>query len=536
MFPSLALVGVGANAAGSVGPKNQTQAQPVAGGRSLFVDAESGDDNHDGLSESRAWQTLEKVNQAELRPGDRVLFRAGQRWTGQLKPQGEGGLVEGDTIVPLVFDRYGEGPSPRIDAQGQFQYAVHIQNMQAVELRNLTVTNLGPEMEARRYGVAVTLEDYGVGKHFVLSHLHIHDVNGHLQKRHGAGGAIYFNAYGETTPTRFDGFLIENCLLQRCTRNGIIQEGHWMRTNWFASTNVVIRGNLLEQIPGDGIVPIGSDGALIEYNTMRDCPRLLLRGDWAAGIWPWSCDNTVIQFNEVSDHKAPGDGQGFDADWNCQNTLIQNNYSHDNEGGFLLVCSQGSKPAHENIGNINAIARFNISINDGERPYPFRGDNYSSPLIHLTGNCTDTLIHNNLMMTLPKAIPGIHRQTIKFDNWGGPWPERTRIFNNVLLAYDETDWRAGEATDTQWMHNHFAGPFVGFPEGQGNRFSQRTEAGFEAPTFLAASKREELMGFRPAEGSPLREPGQALSNANEQDFAGQPITNRQAPWIGPFQA
>ena len=26
---------------------------------------------------------------------------------------------------------------------------------------------------------------------------------------------------------------------------------------------------------------------------------------------------------------------------NCNNTIIQYNYSHDNEGGFLLICNTG---------------------------------------------------------------------------------------------------------------------------------------------------------------------------------------------------
>ncbi len=66
----------------------------------------------------------------------------------------------------------------------------------------------------------------------------------------------------------------------------------------------------------------GCDGALVEHNTMRDCARLGKEAGAAAGIWPWSCDNTVIQFNEVSDHKAPWDAQGFDSDWNCRGTVI----------------------------------------------------------------------------------------------------------------------------------------------------------------------------------------------------------------------
>ena len=36
----------------------------------------------------------------------------------------------------------------------------------------------------------------------------------------------------------------------------------------------MIRGNLIEEVPGDGIVPIGCDSTLIEYNVMRDCPDM----------------------------------------------------------------------------------------------------------------------------------------------------------------------------------------------------------------------------------------------------------------------
>ena len=40
--------------------------------RVFFVDSEGGQDGNDGLSEDHAWQTLERVNAAELKPGDTV--------------------------------------------------------------------------------------------------------------------------------------------------------------------------------------------------------------------------------------------------------------------------------------------------------------------------------------------------------------------------------------------------------------------------------------------------------------------------------
>ena len=133
--------------------------------------------------------------------------------------------------------------------------------------------------------------------------------------------------------------------------------GYSTRDFWYPNRNVVVRNNLIEEVPGDGIVPIGCDGALIEYNIMRNCTDLLPDGEYAAGIWPWSCDNTLIQYNEVSDHKAPGDAQGYDSDNNCNNTIIQYNYSHDNEGGFLLICDTGESVMPENIGTNNTIIR-----------------------------------------------------------------------------------------------------------------------------------------------------------------------------------
>lgn len=110
---------------------------------------------------------------------------------------------------------------------------------------------------------------------------------------------------GQDVISTFDGLTIENCIIRRCERNGMIWSSYSSRNNWHPSTNTVVRKNLIEEVPGDGIVPIGCEGALIEYNLMRNCPGTLPHSEAAAGFWPWSCDNTVLQFNEVSDHKSP---------------------------------------------------------------------------------------------------------------------------------------------------------------------------------------------------------------------------------------
>ncbi len=72
----------------------------------FYVDSEKGSDAADGTGEAAAWQTLDKVNTAALIPGDRVLFKRGGLWRGQLLPQ------SGSNGKPVVYGAYGAGPKP----------------------------------------------------------------------------------------------------------------------------------------------------------------------------------------------------------------------------------------------------------------------------------------------------------------------------------------------------------------------------------------------------------------------------------------
>ncbi len=290
---------------------------------------------------------------------------------------------------------------------------------------------------------------------------------------------------------------------------------------------VVIRNNLIEEVPGDGIVPIACDGALVEHNTMRNCTRLLPEGDAAAGIWPWACDNTVIQFNEVSDHKAPWDAQGFDSDWDCRNTIIQYNYSHDNEGGFLLVCNNGGAPA--NIGvNDSTIVRYNVSYNDGIRPRPTARNGYFSPTFHISGPVKGTKIYNNVIYVPEKPRPDVDRTMIKMDNWGGPWPEDTWFANNIFYVVGDTRYDWGESRNHVFEHNLYRGNHVDGPE---DAHAITADPLFVNPT-AAASGFETLKGFMLRGGSPAVRAGLPISNNGGRDLFGNPLPQTVSPCIG----
>ena len=426
-----------------------------------YIDSDQGNDLNSGLSEQQPWKSLEQVNKIIFSPGDRILFRAGSRYTGQLKPQGSGTPEN-----PIQIDQYGKGNLPRIDGQGQVKSTVLLKNVEGWEVRNLEITNKGVELQKGRRGVHILNESIETARHIVLERLHVHDVNGAIEKSRGSGIAILAEVPGHRQ-RRFDGLVIKNCYIKDCSRDAIRIWGVYARHMWFPSLNVVIRNNLIEGVGGDGIVPVGCDGALVEYNTMRNCPRLPAEAGAAAGIWPWGCDDTIIQYNEVSDHKAWVDAQGFDSDYNCRNTVIQYNYSHDNEGGFLLICCPG-KEKHGNLSgaerqNTGSIIRYNISINDGYKETE-GGRPYFSPTFHITGPVENTKIYNNIIVVPKKANAKIDRSLVGMDNWGGSWPVDTVFSNNVFMVSGTADFEFGKDLGTLFTGNLYFGKFDNLPQ------------------------------------------------------------------------
>ena len=76
-----------------------------------YVDATGGDDTKAGTSASIAWQTIGKVNGETFGPGDSILFKRGETWTGTCLTIGWSGTV-GDVIT---FGAYGSGANPILD-------------------------------------------------------------------------------------------------------------------------------------------------------------------------------------------------------------------------------------------------------------------------------------------------------------------------------------------------------------------------------------------------------------------------------------
>ena len=357
-------------------------------------------------SRDRPWNTLERASRARLRPGARLLLRRRTVCRGTLSPRGSGRQGK-----PAVIGAYGRGRRPRIDAVAED--AVLLKDMSHVVLQDLELTNRG-DRSTRRRGVHLVAERTVV-RNVTVRRLYIHHVEGDMSKDQGGSGAIQVDVAGpvQDPPQRYDRLRIASNRIREVGRSGIFfsatTDGTRPRASepWpEASTGVIVRANRLSGLDGDGIVPIGTDGALVEGNVVSDGNRINAspvspaRGPCSAGIWTFHANNTLIQFNEVfgMDYQEGNgcDGTGYDIDYDQDGTIVQFNYSHDNEGGFILLCTDPSPRL--------ADVRYNLSVDDR---YAIHGSPCPVTESELDGIrfYNNTIVAPQIRFTAPLEVP-----------------------------------------------------------------------------------------------------------------------------------
>jgi hypothetical protein len=418
-----------------------------------YVNSQTGSDSNSGTSPEHAWKTLSKVNVAHYKPGDHILFAGKSRWKGQIALSNSG--AKG---APIVIDRYGDGPLPRIDGDGTVENVLRLRNVQYVEVRHLEITNHGSLPGVRR-GVLIAVSDFGTAHHLVISDLYIHDVNGTNERKETGG--ILFRTTGNTIPSRFDGLTIERNIVWKVDRSAIVgQSNEVLRSRWYPSLHVVIRDNYAEDIGGDGIVPWATDGALIEHNIVLHCNQRA--GSYNAGIWPWSTDNSLFELNEAAYTHTARDGEGFDSDFNSRNTHFLYNYSHDNDGGFMLICTPVKRNSTENAGNTGTLIEYNISRNDHAR------------IFNLSG-ADNTVVQHNAIYVAPNNDVQLLLVS-SWDGWSNGAVFRANTFDvagvgrfgheskrNPDGTYEiAPGW--GGARDIHFEGNRYLGHIVGMPQ------------------------------------------------------------------------
>ncbi|MDQ6419552.1 carbohydrate binding domain-containing protein [Paenibacillus sp. LHD-117] len=480
-----------------------------AAAATYYVDATNGSDANAGTGTGTAWKTLNKVNGTTFQPGDRILFKRGESWTGRLWPKGSG--TNGS---PIAIDTYGSGSAPLINGNGQ-ESAVYLYNQQYWEIKNLEIKNENGS-SSRRMGIYVVNEDGGTLRHIYLIGNNVHDVYGNNVKDGNGSSGIKVRTIAGSVQSKFDDVRIDgNTVGPRVDRTGIdINSDYWCRTdsgcqgayNWYPSTNVVIENNYVSDVGGDGIVPMATQGAIVQYNTVNGFN--MRSGTVNAGIWTWNADDTVIQFNEAFNGNSTADGQGFDIDYGQSRTIVQYNYSHDNDGGFILICQPGGAK------NDGGIVRYNISQNDGAR------------LFQLAGPTTNTSVYNNTLY-LP---PGSSTSPIYAGSWDG-YTQSIAFRNNIWYLAGAGAWEGLSGIHSfQFDSNTIYGVHTaGEPADSNKSTANPMLAGPGSGT-----SRSSVDGYKLLANSPALGTGTPISNNGGRDYWGNAVAASGSPNRGAY--
>ena len=452
--------------------------------KTFYVDSEGGNDQSAGTSEKEAWRTLGRIKEHNLFvPGDRILLKCGSVFRGeQLAFQGMGSAEQ-----PIEISSYGEGELPRLEGNGEVENVISLYNQQYIHINRLEITNLDQKynqnfelngsnnQEKALRAINVSIRDFGTASDIRIEDCYIHDINGNIKSKWNGG--IFFDVKANIqngtltgVPSKYDQILISGCTFERVDRSGIkLISSQWCNqwekndpgvpVNWYPSTNVVVRDNYMEKIGGDGITVRDTDGALIEHNLVRDC-RYQNTG-YNVGIWPFEAANTVLQYNEAYETHGTTDGQGLDCDHASSNSVMQYNYSHNNEGGFMLI--MGGYP------HTGATVRYNISQNDRDKTFEFA-----------QGCPKGTMIYNNTIY----SDQLLERGVFFLSNTGaGQGVNDTFAFNNVFHYPEGQKFYGGETQNlTTYMklyNNAYTGGIEAF-EGDDNPLKAE-DAGLTAP-------------------------------------------------------
>ena len=455
--------------------------------------------------------TLAQINSQTLKPGDKVLFASGSVCKGTFKPKGSGSETQ-----PVVIGKTGTGKLPLIDGNGTHD-AILIENMANVTLQDLEVINaVNPGSE--RNGVQLRLADYGESKNITVKNMVIHNVRGGDIKKITGSSGILVSIMGTNSASFFDNLLIANNTIYDVDRSGIYFKSLWNKRAevgsqdtsgigpWTPSTRVVIRGNKLSSIAGDGIKIDTTQGSLIEHNILTGFQLRSKANN--AGIWAFNTQDVTMQYNDVSGGGSDKDGMSFDADGGAINTLIQYNYSHNNAGGLLLLC-----PYSGAVTN-NTTFRYNVSYNDKARLF-----------MVCPGSSKGNKVYNN-------TIYHDGQETVKFFQDDGAPVVEVEWSNNILINKGPAMLQSMRSSHKfTYNNNNFVGvgPLPNNADGSNNPGGSDLD-----PEFVGVVSETNPAGFKLSSGSPARNAGKVIANNGGKDYAGAAVSQTELPNQGAF--
>lgn len=487
----------------------------------IYVDSVNGNDKNDGKSEKTALKTLYAASKKVYSPGSKILLKAGCEFSGSLSIIGSGTAKK-----PLTVTSYGKGDKPVISARGGTALSFYGEY--------ITITGIKITNKSGSNGIYGNAAKPGATRGINITKCDFENINVNFKyTSNGCGGIVLGTTSAE--PAWYDGVNISDCTFKKVARMGIVIGGtDWTTRDpeqtygkkndvaageYFPSKNVVVRNNRLDHVGGDGILLFGCQGGLVEGNVVSDTALFKNQGEihWVA-IWCHSSTSCLFQYNEVYGNRGTNEGydlQAFDADIANKDCIFQYNYSHDNEGGFMLIC------ATETGETTGTIVRYNISVNDG-----------TDFIIDITGPGYDNYFYNNTIYN-----DSGNKNVFHFSNYNVPavnHPKNTVITNNIIYAGKNSRLNFDFSCQKGVTFNNNVLYNVSEQEGTGVTWQNSI---FEKPSLanpgFAGNGREAAAAAYKPTGGFVTQRGIAVANSGGKDVLGKTIASTVLGAVAP---
>lgn len=524
-------------------------------GRTFYVDSVNGNDANFGTSPDLAWQSLNKVSATTFLPGDTILLCSGSVWNGEWLWTKGSGTKE----APIKIDKYGGDKLPIINGMGidrglNYSGALHLRNQSFWEIHNLEITNdddfnvdidfarsqgdnSWSSQNRTRNGILIIAdgdllkpEDNGIFEHIYIENCYVHDVDGPNDWNDTFTGGIIYNVVGSKIRpnTSFKDIRIVNNTIRKVDLLGITgfvqmaKEGYqddvdkynlWME-------NIYIAHNYIQDVAQGGIDLCDAKNAVVEYNVVDGFLRRYPNFRPTVALYPWKCENSVLQFNEVYNGPSTNaDGSPYDMDSGLKNVVYQFNYSHNNPCGWMLYMGK----------NANDIIRYNISDDGGDFIIKY----------FLTPNSTPAYFLNNVIIYDGEHTKFMHRD---------PFKSKTYFYNNVFYnkslthstVWHDNNRYLGNLGDVEFSHNCFfeaSGKHSPYEPQDAYKITENPQMlnPGQAPTRSSTglmSAKNILDGYKLAKSSPLIDAGIYIPQMGNRDLFATSLFWGKAPDIG----
>ena len=506
----------------------------------------AGSDSNNGTSPSTPWETVGKVNDTVLNPGDTVLFQGGQTFSGTLLYLQYGGTA----ADPVTIGSYGSGNATISNGTND---AIYAYNAGGIVIENLDVTGIsgstsysgiqfyadgsgqlpaisvtGCDVTGWEYGILAGGQDTADGWNGIT-------LSGNTTSSNIiAGILVYGTGFSADAPSyNHSNVTVSNCTADSNTGSAAIT------TQWSGSG--IVLGNV-QAATISGCVA-HSNGADNNYSS------------GPGGIWCYASDSVTIT-GCVSYSNSTGttaDGDGFDLDVDCTNCTIEYCIAYSNAGAGIL-CFGGSADSYWGTTGSNTV-RYSMCWGNGTNGASnsnFYGD------LTLDGNIYGLQAYGNTLVAQDTGDATPPALAVQTPNLGATYLRNSIFYQggtgNVLYAsagyptlllqgncyYSagtfEIDWGTSDPSLAAWRtattQETLGGGVTGFEVSPGLSAPGTTPA-VTSPSDLSPADGLQLTSSSPLQGAGLDLAALSGLDYGTQDFVGNTL---ELPlWAGAYE-